>query len=453
VLFHLSALYFLRIWHSFLTAVIYAEGANGYAVKQEFFDVVKMIGMTHIRLPVSFTYHTDATSPYTIDEIFLQRLDEIIAMAIDTNEIKVILDQHHYDDFQADPVEQWPRALAIWEQLATRYAGRDDSMLYFEIQNEPHDAFNADPSLLNSYLDSALSVIRETNPTRKVLVGPNQWNGLSGLKGLVLPNDPNLILTMHYYTPGDFTHQGAEWIPNAPAAGSIDWNPNAVKMWWWDYSWGLEKSISKARGWSVKFNAGWSMLSLYQPGGFESVAKAIITTNSTIDVKLGFKVSNGKKPDGSWNFLSSSTFNTGIGINGHVLAMPPNLGTVSEIHLQNLSPNGQREAIFLNEYHLLLEDGTKIPTFVTSAESIYLDLARMVRWGNQHGLPVHLGEFGAYNKAPPLARTNWTKSVRQAADTLGMDWSYWELAAGFGFWDANKHTWKDSALKDALVKD
>jgi len=38
------------------------------------------------------------------------------------------------------------------------------------------------------------------------------WNSASALPRLVLPPDPNLVLTVHHYEPFDFTHQGAEWM-------------------------------------------------------------------------------------------------------------------------------------------------------------------------------------------------------------------------------------------------
>lgn len=409
--------------------------------------------MKHIRLPVSFTYHADATAPYTLDPVFMTRLDQIITMAIETNGIKVILDQHHYDDFQADPVAQRPRALAMWQQIATRYANFNETFLYFEIQNEPHGAFNQNPSLLNDYLNASLAVIRTTNPTRKVLVGPNQWNGMGGLDKLILPNDPNLILTMHYYSPGDFTHQGAEWIVGAAAAGSVEWNPDKMNLWWWDYSWGLDKALVPVSGLRIKYNSGWSMLSLQQPAGVNNVSKVVITTNTTSSLTLGLSLSKGKKANGSWNTLFSTTFKTGIGVAQFSFNIPSQIGTVNEIHLQNMASTGQANSFFLKEYHMIRADGSKVPTFVSSAESIALDLEQMVRWGTKNNVPVHLGEFGAYRFAPSPSREKWTKTVRQAAEKLGMDWSYWELVAGFGFWDANANTWKAEGVKNALVMD
>ena len=54
---------------------------------------------------------------------------------------------------------------------------------------------------------------RKTNPTRIIVVGPANWNNLSELKSLKLPpEDKNIIVTFHYYSPFHFTHQGASWV-------------------------------------------------------------------------------------------------------------------------------------------------------------------------------------------------------------------------------------------------
>jgi endoglucanase len=44
------------------------------------------------------------------------------------------------------------------------------------------------------------------------VIGPTSWNGAGDLRLLKLPNDANLIATVHNYAPFPFTHQGAEWI-------------------------------------------------------------------------------------------------------------------------------------------------------------------------------------------------------------------------------------------------
>jgi len=50
------------------------------------------------------------------------------------------------------------------------------------------------------------------NPARPVIIGPAFWNGIDFLHKLELPEgDPNIIVTIHYYHPMSFTHQGAPW--------------------------------------------------------------------------------------------------------------------------------------------------------------------------------------------------------------------------------------------------
>jgi endoglucanase len=51
------------------------------------------------------------------------------------------------------------------------------------------------------------------------------------------------------------------------------------------------------------------------------------------------------------------------------------------------------------------------------------------------GLPVVVGEFGAYSKAPQDARLRYLRFVREAMAARELPWIYWELAAGFGVYD------------------
>ena len=54
-------------------------------------------------------------------------------------------------------------------------------------------------------LADALPVIRASNPTRMIMVGPASWNNLNHLDRLTLPKDDRLIVTFHYYSPFEFT--------------------------------------------------------------------------------------------------------------------------------------------------------------------------------------------------------------------------------------------------------
>ncbi len=73
-----------------------------------------------------------------------------------------------------------------------------------------------------------------------------------------------------------------------------------------------------------------------------------------------------------------------------------------------------------------------------------------VDWSESTGFPVYMGEFGAYSKGDLLSRTLWTDFVGSTALELGIPFSYWEFAAGFGIYDASSETWNDS-LGNALL--
>ena len=73
------------------------------------------------------------------------------------------------------------------------------------------------------FLPMHFSTIREDNPERVVLIGTAEYGGLGGLSKLQLPNDENIIVTVHYYNPFSFTHQGAEWSEGSDAWLGTEW--------------------------------------------------------------------------------------------------------------------------------------------------------------------------------------------------------------------------------------
>lgn len=60
-----------------------------------------------------------------------------------------------------------------------------------------------------------------------VIVGPTEWNAVGKLAEPELPDDPNLIVTVHYYDPFAFTHQGAEWTEPRLPTGQ-DWRGDTI---------------------------------------------------------------------------------------------------------------------------------------------------------------------------------------------------------------------------------
>jgi endoglucanase len=193
-----------------------SEGEWGNPYKDDYFQKISALGFNHVRIPIRWDVPARAlqTDPYTINPIFFARIKTVIDNAI-ANKLYVVFNMHHHEGLFANPAMDKAKFLAQWAQIAEFFKDYDQHLL-FEVMNEPHN--NLTPALWNVYFNEALGVIRKTNPTRAVVMGVANYGGLSGLPELKIPDDKNLILTIHYYNPFNFTHQGAEWIGNEAQA-------------------------------------------------------------------------------------------------------------------------------------------------------------------------------------------------------------------------------------------
>ena len=191
------------------------EGAWGVVLQEDYFRLVGAAGFTSVRLPVRWSAHALAMPPYTVDPEFFKRVDWALEQAR-KHQLAVVLNVHHYNELMADPAAHRERFLAIWDQVARHYAQAPDTV-YLEILNEPTGKFTDEQ--WNKLLVDALAVIRKSNLTRMVIIGPTGWNSIRKLPVLKLPEDDRrLIATVHCYSPFHFTHQGASWVN-----GSAPW--------------------------------------------------------------------------------------------------------------------------------------------------------------------------------------------------------------------------------------
>jgi endoglucanase len=174
-------------------------------------DVIRGAGFDTVRLSVAWSQHASVRAPFDISPRFFAAVDAMILGAVD-RDLSVVVDVHHYDELCADPAPHRRRFLALWTQIAERYAELP-STVRFELLNEPHRRLTG--QRWNDLLAEALAVVRDSNPHRDVVVGPAEMNTLAGLSDLELPEDNRLIVTIHYYLPLPFTHQGAHWWPHA----------------------------------------------------------------------------------------------------------------------------------------------------------------------------------------------------------------------------------------------
>jgi endoglucanase len=221
------------------------EGDWGVTILPQYYNVAREAWFTSFRIPVCWSAHAMTQKPYTIDPNFFTRMDYVIYQAMQRSVI-VIVTMHHYNELYKDPAGQKERFLAIWKQIAEHYKDYYTCVV-FEPLNEPHDKLNADK--WNKLLKEVHAVIRKSNPNRTLIFGPANYNDIRMLNTLELPkNDPNIIVTAHYYLPYEFTHQGAHWAPDSNAWTGTKWTGTDSEKQM------ITKDFNDAAAWAKKNN-------------------------------------------------------------------------------------------------------------------------------------------------------------------------------------------------------
>lgn len=183
-------------------------------------------GFKTLRLPVTWYMHTGGAPEYTIDPLWLDRVEEVANYAFD-NDMYVIVNIHH-DDKHDETTSQWlnPTAEdstqniaqleAMWTQIANRFKDYGDYMI-FETMNEPREVGSAEEwsggsaehrAIINRYNVVAVNAIRATggnNAQRFIMtpqVGANSGAALSDM--IIANDDERVIVAIHAYTPYNF---------------------------------------------------------------------------------------------------------------------------------------------------------------------------------------------------------------------------------------------------------
>jgi endoglucanase len=200
------------------------SGWGGKRIEAADFARIRAAGFDTVRIPVRWSNKTGRAPDYAIDRAWLARVTEVVDQAL-AADLNVILNDHNFEDLHENPDANRDKLAAIWRQVAAHLAKRPVARLWFEIQNEPHDALTNENLLVT--LAPALAAIRATNPDRPVVIGGGNWSGIDSLATLELPDDSNVHPTFHYYEPFDFTHQGATWAGPVPRAHTRDYGTPA----------------------------------------------------------------------------------------------------------------------------------------------------------------------------------------------------------------------------------
>ncbi|MEA1884115.1 MAG: glycoside hydrolase family 5 protein [Thermotogota bacterium] len=196
------------------------EGAWGLFIEDWFFDEIVNKGFETVRFPVRWTLYTSDNPPYTIDEQFILRVEQVVQQALE-RDLKVVINVHNFEELMNDPDGNADKFYSIWEQIATNFKDYSDD-LYFELLNEPEGNLSAEK----------WNVIQLETIKRTRAIQSDRWimitgapDGLSAsLYSIILPDNTDYIMaTFHLYEPYLFTHQGAPWLDERFQTTGIQW--------------------------------------------------------------------------------------------------------------------------------------------------------------------------------------------------------------------------------------
>lgn len=188
------------------------------------FARIRDAGFDHVRVNFfGLRYRNDKG---LLDETVLRRLDHVLDEAA-RNDLRVVLDQHDNDACNSAPEKCRELIAGFWRQIARRYAGTRPGLIY-EILNEP--GWKMDAVTWNGVVAAAIREIRARDRTRAIIVAALNNGDPRAVEKLDLPaEDQHLIVTIHYYAPMSFTHQGAPWSPDYRELENVSWGAPASR--------------------------------------------------------------------------------------------------------------------------------------------------------------------------------------------------------------------------------
>lgn len=214
-----------------------SQSSRRGAERKEFFEeddvqYLDNLGFDHLRIPVDEEQMFDEAGN-KIPEAFALLHDALgwcrqygLRAIVDLH----ILRSHHFNEEEkplwTDPAEQ-EEFIELWKAFSDELSQYPNGMLAYELMNEP---VADDAEEWNQLVAKAVNEIRELEPERTIVIGSNRWQSADTFDELKIPeNDPNILLSFHFYEPFLLTHYQASWTNIAEYDGPIHYPGRIVR--------------------------------------------------------------------------------------------------------------------------------------------------------------------------------------------------------------------------------
>lgn len=242
-----------------------AEREN-FITKKDIKNLAEM-GFDHVRLPIDEEQMWDEKGNRHADAF------QIMTNCIDwcaENNLRVIVDLHilrsHHFNAEVKPlwtdVKEQEKFYDLWRDLSKSLNKYPNSLVAYELMNE---AVADDSELWNNLIANAVKAIRKLEPKRTIVIGSNKWQQVQTFDELKVPaNDPNILLSFHFYEPFLLTHWHASWTDQKNYTGPVHYPGEILTQTEFD---ALPEDMKKpAERWINKeFNKAWILQQWQKP--------------------------------------------------------------------------------------------------------------------------------------------------------------------------------------------
>lgn len=214
-------------WNLGNTLESYDTGKTGLATetgwgnpkaKEDLILKVKESGFNAVRIPVTWSEHMDGD---VIQSEWLDRVQEVVNYAYN-NDMYVILNMHHDDYIWINPTDEEyagdsAKLKKIWEQISERFKDYGDRLIFEGInetrtigsENEWMGGTPEERAVINKYLQDFVDTVRASggnNAERSLIVTSYAASAEeAAMNDLTVPDDSNIIVSLHYYAPWKFS--------------------------------------------------------------------------------------------------------------------------------------------------------------------------------------------------------------------------------------------------------
>lgn len=189
------------------------DGSWSNPIEDDYFKLLKDAGFNSVRIPVRWQHNSDPVT-HAVNPERLAGVMEDVKLAIDAG-LAVVMSFHWYYEimFAANKSATYPdlyeaekvHYVSIWSEVASAFNVFPDTMLVFDILNEPTMKSNDN---LNEVMTLGYQAIRAAAPGKTIMFESKAAAKFAEISSLKLPEDGNIIYSGHYYEPYNYTHQG-----------------------------------------------------------------------------------------------------------------------------------------------------------------------------------------------------------------------------------------------------